>query len=143
MEMLEATGNAIRARFTTMFTAPTSVLTLYDNEPDGSPPAAGEFAKLRIDWADAILAGLGSPRLFRDLGVVTVQIFVPVGTGDGRLLELAGKARAVFQSVTVLVQASPLQAIAFLQPRFQRVGSEGPFYQGNVLARFRGDFTAP
>lgn len=136
----------IRKRFGTLFQdlhGPTSslpVLVLYDNEPNGEPEVERPFVRLTVSFVDSKIAGLGSPRLFRDIGLAIVQVFVPQGSGEKLLLELVDEAADVFFAITVVDGAT---MCAFEKPKAQRVRAEGPYYQTNVTTKYYSDFTAP
>ena len=143
--MSQAAVNLIRSRFGSQFedmhgpSDSVPVLCIYDNEPTKEPDVDKQFARLRVDWTRSYLAGLGNPRFFRDEGLVSVQLFTPQGAGDKILLDLAEEIRTIFQSLTVSDGGT---VVVFQQPRYVRVGAEGPFYQMNVIVKFWADFTA-
>jgi len=61
----------------------------------------------------------------RTIGLVIVQVFVPVNSGD------AG-ARAMAKAVVDLVSNSSISGVRFKLPSVQPVGSNGGFWQMNV-----------
>jgi hypothetical protein len=136
----------IRKRFGTLFedihgpASATPVLVIYDNEPNEEPDVEGPYVRLKVDFIDSKIAGLGSPRLFRDVGLTIVMIFVPQGSGEKLLLELVDEVCLIFFAKTVLDGST---MCAFEKPKAQRVGVEGPFYQTNVTTKYYSDFTAP
>ena len=136
----------IRKRFGTLFEdvhGPTSavpVLVLYDNSPNGTPGVEKPYVRLKVDFVDSMLAGLGSPRLFRDIGLTIIQVFVPQGSGEELLLSLMDEVADIFFAKTVV--DGPTEMV-FDKPKGQRVGPEGPYYQGNITVKYRSDFTAP
>lgn len=69
-------------------------------------------------------------RRFRRAGVMTVQIFIPLGTGLSELYSLGKIVTDAFQS------GSTTNQVWFRNVRLNEVGSDGEFYQGNVLIDF-------
>lgn len=73
------------------------VLVVFDNQ---SPPAKlpTEWARLTIQAASTSQATFGgSNRISRETGVITIQVFTPLGKGTARAYELAGKVRDVLE----------------------------------------------
>lgn len=131
---IEAAHNAIRARFETQWGATTPVQ--YPNvkfeSPDESP-----WVRVAIIDADANWASMGVPgsNIERHRGQVTVQIFVPSGTGEGAATEYADQVKAIFRSW----RDAP-SGLRFLVPPYARtIGVDGKWYQVNVVAPFEFD----
>ena len=126
--------SAIRQRFEAQWgvTAPVQ----YPNT-SFTPPNDAAWVRLTIADAGATWASFGDPgnNVERNVGLVTVQIFVPVDQGEGEALELADQARAVFRSWRDVTSG-----VRFLVPPYARqIGDDGKWYQVNVLASFQWD----
>jgi len=128
---------AIRQRFSDEWGALTDVQ--YPNVAFKQPRET-PWVRLTVEDASASWASFGDPgnNVERNQGQVTVQIFTPSGTGEGKALELADTAKAVFRS-----WSDASSGVRFLVPPYARqVGVEDKWYQVNVVAPFRfDDFT--
>ena len=128
---------AIRQRFETQWAGATDV-----QYPGVDFKINGDNSWVRLNIADAAAnwASMGDPgnNIERNLGQVTIQIFVLAGVGEGVALGLADNARAVFRSWT-----DAASGLRFEVPPYARqVGVDGKWYQINVVAPFRfDDFT--
>lgn len=132
----EAVHAAIRQRFETQWAA-----TLPAQMPDVEftvPETA--WVRLNIDPASSFWASMGDPgnNIERNLGQVTVQIFVPSGEGEGAALEYADQIRGIFRS-----WRDASSGVRFEVPPYARkAGTSGKWSQVNVVAPFRfDDFT--
>ena len=100
--------------------------------PSGSAPWAR--VTLRHTFGDqASLASVGGVRRWRRDGLVTVQIFIPLGEG---LSEGYSLAKTVVDAFEGTATAS---SVWFRNVRVNEVGSDGEWYQVNVLADFTYD----
>ncbi|MEE9140767.1 MAG: phage tail terminator-like protein [Alphaproteobacteria bacterium] len=127
-----ATANVIRSRFATEFaTARPTVPIHYDNVA-GDPPAASSWVRLTVVEGDSFQVAMGSTRRFRDTGVAIVQVFTPLGSGDGEAREIADDVQGIFKGLTV-------SGVVFRKPRAARIGPDGRFYQVNVTIPFQAD----
>ena len=128
---------AIRQHFETQWAGATPV-----QYPSVDFTIAGDASWVRLNISDAAAdwASMGDPgnNIERNLGQVTIQIFVLSGVGEGAALALADAARAVFRSWT-----DAASGLRFEVPPYARqVGVDGKWYQINVVAPFRfDDFT--
>lgn len=130
-----AAHSAIRLKFETAWGATTSVQ--YPMVQDFQIPDASPWVRLNIEDANSFWASMGSPgsNVERNVGLVTMQIFVLSGEGEGQALELADQAKAVFRS-----WQDTASGVRFVVPPYARqVGVDGKWYQINVLAPFRFD----
>ncbi len=126
---------AIRQRFETQWATTTAVQ--YPGVKFTEPAAA--WVRLNIDQASSNWASMGDPgnNIERNLGQVTVQIFAPLGEGEGVAMELADQVRAVFRSWT-----DAASGLRFEVPPYARKVGNDDWYQVNVIAPFRfDDFT--
>jgi hypothetical protein len=136
-------ANAIRSRFATEWPPlrPT-VPVAYDNaafdpaadarDADGDP---APWVRLTIIPGDGFQASLGTPRVWRSTGLVTVQVFVPLGQGDGLARELADDVAGLFRGVS-------LSGLIFRAPSLTRIGADGAWYQINVATPYQADLCA-
>ena len=136
-------ANTIRGRFAAEWTTlRPGTPVAYDNTPFDPALDAVDGLGNPIPWVrltvipgDGFQASLGTPRVWRSTGVVSVQVFVPVGEGDGAANELADDAASVFRGV--------LDAgLTFRAPALTRVGPEGAWYQINVATPYQSDLAA-
>lgn len=128
------TAATIRQRFATEFALiRASVLVAYANR-QFTPPENGEWVRLNIVEGGSVLAGLAGPgaNLYRNSGVVTVQIFVPVAVGDGTAYEIADDIAEIFRSKLV-------DGVRFRTPATSPAGPDGAWYQRNVTVPFTAD----
>lgn len=138
-----ADANTIRARFATEWPQlrPT-VPIAYDNsafdpaidalDPFGNP---APWVRFSIMPGDAFQASLGTPKVWRSTGLATVQVFVPLGQGDGLAGELADDAAGIFRGVR-------LNGLIFRAPAFTRIGEDGTWYQINVTTPYLAELVA-
>lgn len=130
----DAAHSAIRQRFVTVWAARTPAQmpnTAFDG-PDNAP-----WVRLNIAQASAEWASYGDPgnNVERNRGQVTVQIFVPSGTGEGLALEYADVVKGTFRD-----WRDASSGLRFLVPPYARqIGVGGKWYQVNVVAPFEFD----
>lgn len=133
----EAAHSAIRQRFETIWAArtPAQMPNVKFDDPDTDP-----WVRLVIAQAAAEWAGFGDPgnNVERNYGQVTVQIFVPSGTGEGLALEYADVVKGMFRD-----WRDASSGLRFLVPPYARqIGNDTKWYQINVVAPFQfDDFT--
>lgn len=118
---------------------------------DFTPPQDTEWVRLSLQQADAfrLEMGAGANRQSRTVGIVFVQVFVPVDTGDGRASELADLAAAIFrdQVVELLDPRDGVTVIGrmiFRSPTISEGGdsqieTKGVFFQMQVGIPYIGD----
>lgn len=102
-----------------------------------TPPDNGPWMRLVIQDAGAQWASMGDPgnNIARNVGQVTVQIFVPSGEGEGDALAIADLAMVAFRSWN-----DAASGLRFEVPPYARqIGTEGKWYQVNVVAPYRFD----
>lgn len=152
MPTFEAAANTIRSRFQSQFHASrASVPIAFDNveglyQSDGtviqSPQDANgnpiTWVRLNIRSGDAhqVSAGKTGNRVFRHPGVVIVEIYAVVGTGDSLTHAIADDIADALRGVTV----SGVRLYATSPP--QSVGPDGAWWQSNIVTRFEYDQTA-
>jgi len=125
---------AIRTRFTNAWVGqpPVQYPSVKFTPPDAAP-----WMRLVIQDAGATWASMGDPgnNIARNVGQVTIQIFVPSGEGEGLALEIADQAKAVYRSWDDAVTGLRFE----VPPYARQVGIEGKWYQVNVVAPYRFD----
>ncbi|UXO93744.1 structural protein [Pseudanabaena phage Pan1] len=131
---IDAAHTAIRQRFETLWgvTTPVQYPNVKFDAPEDAP-----WVRLSIIDTDARWASMGVPdsNIERHLGQVTVQIFVPSGTGEGSATEYADQVKAIFRS-----WRDATSGLRFLVPPYARtIGVDGKWYQVNVVAPFEFD----
>lgn len=129
-----AAHSSIRQRFETIWAGrtPAQMPNVKFDAPEDAP-----WVRLNIADADAQWASMGDPgnNVERNRGQVTVQIFVPSGTGEGGALEYTDVVKGMFRD-----WRDASTGLRFLVPPYARqVGIEGKWYQVNVVAPFEFD----
>ena len=128
-----AINNAVKLRWTATW---THTLTAYDNEPY-TPAANTPWVRLAVRDGNSKQISLGVPSLDRHAGIVFVQVFSPLGTGDSRARWLADKACGVFRKRDLDTTTG---SMTFGVP--YTVAAETPgdnWFQINVLCPFTAD----
>lgn len=103
--------------------------------PDGSEA----WARAHIQHNDGNQTTFGSVggRRFRRIGIVTIQIFVPLQEGLTLSDALVKIAMDAFEGQHATLDTG----VWFRNVRFREVGPDGPWFQANVLADFVYDNT--
>ncbi len=128
-----AIEQTIRERFEAQW--PTSfspeVPHIHDNsgqEPNKNSP----FVRLTILQGDAFQVEMGVTRRWRRPGVVTVQIFIPVGQGTGDATVFGDTVRDIFEGRTI-------SGVIFRATSVQRLGRSENWLQWNAVTPFQSD----
>jgi hypothetical protein len=129
---LAARTTAMRQYFDTQWADKTPV-----DWPDApfTPPDGESWVRFNCQHNDGYQASIGTvgSNKFRRVGLVTIQIFQPVGKASIEAQALADIAIAIFQGQAV-------GDIHFYNVRPKEIGPDGNgYYQINVLAEFRYD----
>jgi|TARA_R110002167_G_scaffold92478_1_gene248331 hypothetical protein len=106
----------------------------FDPEADFNTSTDEAWARVTVQGGEAFQASLGGTgyRRWRHLGLVTVQVFSPMGEGLQTSLDVADDVVAALEGVTtssVEIHASSVNPI----------GRDGAFFQTNVRTPFRFD----
>jgi len=88
-----AQNSAIRSRFNTNWTATT---VKYDNA-DFTPPSNAAFVVLEIHNVDEMPVSIGNGVLYRSLGIISINIYVPLNTGTKILNQYCDAAALIFR----------------------------------------------
>lgn len=114
---------------------------------DFTPPVSQEWVRFSVVPADAFKIEIGSGNnQTRTVGLVFVQVFVPVGSGDGRAGELASLAIEVFADKDIQVfdpadGVTVVGRVMFRSPTARSIGIEGEsiYYQLSVSVPYVRD----
>lgn len=123
---LEAERIAIESRFNTNWTTTTKA---FDNIPFKPPTNGDGWARLTILDGKSDQVSLNTDPTHRRVGVITVQIFVPKGTGTITVRTYADSIAAIFRNAV-------FSGIVCRSPFLVRVGQTGEWYQMNVIVPF-------
>lgn len=121
---------AIQSAFLTQWGRTTPIA--WDNLDFNAEAQNSAWVRLSVQFTlggIAALANLGD-RLFRNLGIVFVQVFTPVGEGKSANTVLATQARGTFRGVQLA------GGLWFRNETIVDVGPDGKWYQQNVQAEF-------
>lgn len=132
-----ATAATIRQRFATEFALVRATVPVAYANRQFTPPDNAEWVRLNIIEGNSALAGIGGAgaNRYRNSGLVTAQIFVPVAVGDGLAYEIADDIAAIFRSKLV-------SGVRFRTPATVPARPDGPWYQRNVNVPFTADLIA-
>lgn len=134
----EATANALRDHFKDAWTIVEEHIPIEFEGVDFSPPdpnpspaiAEGEenepaYLRFTMLDGDGRQVSFGASRRWRNVGVLVVSIFTPLGAGDGRARELADEAATILRGITV-------SGVTLQAPGLRRIGKSGPWLQHNL-----------
>jgi hypothetical protein len=119
---------AVESRFSTNWTA-TDVS--WDNVPY-APDANTAFVRLLINEVESFQASIAGTPCHRFIGIISVLIMVPVGTGTNT-------ARGYADAVAGIFRNANFSDIQCRSPRIVRVGDIGEHFQYSVLVNFWKD----
>jgi hypothetical protein len=121
---------AIQQAFATAWGTTTPIA--YDNKAFDAESLNTSFVRLSVQFASGSISSMGQigDRLFRNSGLVFVQVFTPVGGGKSANTVLATAARNVFRGVHLA------GGLWFRREGIAHVGPDGKWYQQNVSAEF-------
>jgi hypothetical protein len=135
-------ANTIRNRFATLWPGlRPGVPVAFDNTAFDPAVDAVDGMGNPIPWVrltivpgDGFQASLGTPKVWRSTGVVSVQVFVPAGDGDGTANELADDAASIFRGVND-------SGVTFRAPALTRLGLDaaGAWYELNLATPYLSD----
>jgi len=129
----EALANIIRSRFKTQIADSQSLQTQYDNQNYDNPDNA-LWCRLTINYGNSLQVEMGgaSGNRYRTPGVMTAQLFAPIGNGDKQLLEMADLIKTAFRCITD-------SGVFFQTPSIKRIGRKDSEWQVNVDCPFYAD----
>jgi Bacteriophage related domain of unknown function len=114
----------------------SSLVTYYPDVVGVMPDTTEAHLRAFLDHQDerqVTLGGIGSRR-YRVTGIVTVQIFSPLGEGQVDSDQISGVVKTAFRGVN-----TGADAIEFRRVRVVDVGRSGGWLQTNVVAEFEYD----
>ena len=106
----------IKADFDAAFVVSIPLPTAYPNATF-TPPATGLYARLSVVMGEGEQTQFGSTKRFRDVGNLFVQIYAPIGTGEGA-------AAAAAESIAARYRAVSRVNATFLTPSIQPGGRD-------------------
>lgn len=113
-------------------------LAFEDVKEDDIPPKNGTaWARIQVrhnSFFKATVGGEVGNRRFRRVGLVTIQIFTPVGEGLSQADSLAKIALDAFEG-----KSTGADSIEFRNARINEIGRDGSWFQTNVLVDFEYD----
>lgn len=129
-----ATATTIRTRFNTEFAAVRPTVPIHWPNEVKTPPSGTPWVRLTIVEGESGLIAMGgaNSNLYRNPGLVVVQIFVPISTLDNLGLQIADDVATIFRSQFV-------SGVRFRTPSTSPIGPDGPWYQRNVTVPFTAD----
>ena len=133
---------AIRGRVETLVAVPRDLQTFVDNEPLGDV-AGATWCRISVQGADRFQASLGRKH-FRTVGLVFLQLFTPLGTGDYALHQLIDAIDGAFLGVELDVSETPRVGIRFRAPLPQGPAEEDSetWLRQDVQIPFLADYFA-
>ncbi|MEE8551509.1 MAG: phage tail terminator-like protein [Gemmatimonadota bacterium] len=114
--------------------ATSSAPLLYDNLNADRPATPSLFGRLNIQHVSGMLAALGASR-FRRMGVLSVQVFVPLGSGTQQADQVAESLVEALEGVG----PTTLENVWLRNIGMREVGPDGTYHQVNVEADFTFD----
>ena len=127
----EDTANVIRARFKLLITDVEGIEVHHDNQKK-ERPSGSLWVRLSIRSGETSQVSMGASERYRTIGIVTVSIFVPIGTGMKRAHALTDKVVTAFRGNTDT-------GVVFRAPRQVTVGRTEEWWQVNVIVPFYVD----
>lgn len=110
----------------------------YDNVGKTSVPPTGQNPWCRVilrhtNSAQASLSGDAGTRRFQRNGILTIQVFEPIGKGLSGSTDLPKIVQDAYEGVETT------SGIWFRDVTLKEIGRDGDFYQTNVVAIFEYD----
>lgn len=124
--------DAILTQFSTEWaTLTTPPALFYDDVTGDLPPATSPWARVNIQnvFGEQTSLGEAGARIFEHSGIVTVQIFTPVGDGLDLSDTLVEKALDAFEGRST-------SGIWYKNARAVDIGEDGDWYQVNIKSDF-------
>lgn len=127
-----AMASLARKRFYDLVTVVRSVPTEFDNAPPQSVSSLLAHSDTSAVWCRVSFLGgessqitIGHSKVFRNPAVLSIQVFVPVGTGEKTARELAEAIVTAFRSVKV-------SGVTYRTPSILTVGANNGWWQLTV-----------
>jgi hypothetical protein len=128
-------ANAARGRAATALAAASITKIAYDNAPRLSPaPASSDtWARVSVREIGPGRMAFGAPRDFEDLAQLAIELFVPLGQGDGPIRTLADTLRTNLAPGTT-------SDVLFQVPRFLPLPPDEAWARGIVIVDFSSHY---
>jgi hypothetical protein len=110
----------------------------YPNQEEGEDlgefekPTNDDWVRFTVNQGDSEQNTLEENPEFRHFGTIIVQVFVPIGAGDGRALKLIDMISSLFRGRTI-------GESLFRSPEVTTPGRDGKWYQKNVTIPYLRD----
>lgn len=121
-------GATIRTNFEALVSTPEALPTQFNNEPF-TPPAKSEWASVFMVPAPSRQASLGTSPRYRTEGSMVVQLYAPIASGSGRLLELSDTVTAGFRGKTI-------DGVVFRAPSARNMNRDARWWRWDVTVGF-------
>lgn len=126
----------VRNHLVANWATPQGITVVHDNVPDQGVPSVGRWCRVPVYAGvqeHATLGFAGSGATFRTTGVALLQIYTPLGDGDGAAYALLDELAAACRGVTL---AGP--PVVRFQPPYMSAQPvrEGAFWQTVLTADF-------
>jgi len=130
----ETIGNVIRTRFKTYIedSIGGGLPTQYDNTTTFSRPENGRWARITVKEGEQRQVSIGSTKRYRKIGILTVQVFTPIGQGDK-------DARVVADYIAERFRCVDDADVHFNTPHMEVIGRTEKWWQVNVTCPFYAD----
>lgn len=115
-------------------TFPSPIVVFYDNAPASDRPDALHI-RASIKLGQQIQVETGSPKRFRQVGILMLEFFSPAGSGDQSSIQKIDTALGVFRCKTY-------SGVTFESPDLDVVGLNDRWWQVNAACSFYVDFTS-
>jgi len=137
MADFDAINGILASHFSTqMASLEPSVSIVWDNaQPDPTPsnPQTEEWCRYSFRPGSETIGALGG-LTWRGTGVVIVQVFTPLGLGQGPNLDVLRNVQLLFRD------SSPISGVRIQPPiSIRQFGEQDGWYQGNATIPFESD----
>lgn len=130
----DATEATIVARFESQWSVSQPKIPFtYDNQGEADFITRGEaWVRVTVLPGTSTQVAMGTIRRWRRLGIVTIQIFTPAGSGTGLATRLADTVRDIFEGRTI-------SGIIFRATSLTRVEVDASWMQHNADTPYQAD----
>jgi len=136
MANFDTVGNTLAAHFVTQMTAlESTVQRVFDNGPKlttAPDPRTGEWVRYSWRPAQDALVSVGG-KLHRGVGIVDIQIFTPLGSGQGKSERIGRTLQTIFRDQVLGANVSA-RVISFAN-----VGEVEGWYQSQFRIQIQAD----
>lgn len=136
MADFDAVNNILASHFSTQMASLEPLVTIaWDNAPPITPPdsMADEWCRYSFRPGSETIGALGGIT-WRGTGVVVVQVFTPLGRGQGPNLDVLRNVQTLFRD------SSPISGVRIQPPiSIRQFGEQDGWYQGNATIPFESD----